>query len=211
MSDERGGVTQISPEGATRLYRGHTADAQTLAANGFALLADGSFLIAPLAGSGVFRLKRDGEAELFLGEADGHALECPNFVLLDGCDRVWICCMTQQRRSAVGSFRRDKRDGFIVLVDERGARIVADGIGFPNEVRVDPPVAIFTPPKRLPRDFCGFRSAPTDRSGRRRQSSRWTNPTCSTDSRLMPRAAHGLQPSCRTGSGTSLRPARRGS
>ena len=138
VSDERGGVTRIQPDGSTRLYAGHTNDAQTLAANGFAMLADGSFLIAPLIGGGVFHLERNGQAKLFLHEADGLPLHCPNFVLRDTQERIWICCLTQQDRTTLSNYRRDRRDGCIILVDGRGARIVADGIGFPNEVRIDP-------------------------------------------------------------------------
>lgn len=138
VSDERGGVTRIMVDGSTRLYSGHTADAVTLAANGFAMLPDGSFLIAPLAGGGVFRLRRNGQAELFLDEADGLTIHCPNFVYLDDESRIWICCLTQQPRRSVHCYPRNKRDGYIILVDKRGARIVADCIGYPNEVRVDP-------------------------------------------------------------------------
>jgi sugar lactone lactonase YvrE len=138
VSDERGGITRISPDGSMRLFSGRTADGSALSANGFALLADGSFLIAPVACGGVFRLRRNGQAEPFLQEADGRALSCPNFVLLDNEGRVWICCLTQQDRKAILSYPRHRRDGYIVLVDRDGARIVADGIGYPNEVRVDP-------------------------------------------------------------------------
>jgi len=138
VSDERGGVTCIKPDGSCRLYAGHTTDAQTLAANGFAMLNDGSFLIAPLSGGGVFQLDRNGQARMFLPEADGVTLHCPNFVLRDTLERIWICCLTRHDRTTLKTYQRDRRDGFIVLADHRGARIVADGIGFPNEVRIDP-------------------------------------------------------------------------
>jgi sugar lactone lactonase YvrE len=138
VSDERGGVTRIPPDGPPRLFSGRTADGPALAANGFALLADGSFLIAPLAGGGVFRLRRNGQAEPFLQEVDGHPLSCPNFVLLDHGGRVWICCLTQQDRATISCYPRQRRDGYLVLVDEDGARIAADGIGYPNEIRIDP-------------------------------------------------------------------------
>jgi sugar lactone lactonase YvrE len=137
VSDARGGVTRISPDGSARLFTGRTADGPDLGANGFALLPDGSFLIAPLAGGGVFQLRRDGQAEPFLMEVDGRPLHRPNFVLLDESGRVWICCLTQQERSPGSRYPRSRRDGFIVLVDRAGARIAADGIGYPNEVRVD--------------------------------------------------------------------------
>ena len=138
VSDERGGVTRIPPDGPARLFSGRTADGPALAANGFALLADGSFLIAPLAGGGVFRLRRNGQAEPFLQEVDGRPLSCPNFVLLDHGGRVWICCLTQQDRATISCYPRQRRDGYLVLVDEDGARIAADGIGYPNEIRIDP-------------------------------------------------------------------------
>jgi hypothetical protein len=106
VSDKRGGVTRISPDGSETLYAGRTADADILAANGFALLRDGSFLIAPLVGGGVFRLQRNGQAELVVQEADGRTLACPNFVLLDHEERIWVCCLTQQDRATLMSYPR---------------------------------------------------------------------------------------------------------
>ena len=138
VSDARGGVTRIAPDGSATLFRGETEDGQLLGANGFAMLADGSFLVAPLIGGGVFRLQRDGQASLFLGEADGVTLDCPNFVLLDHGERIWICTLTQADRRTLSVYPRSQRDGLIVLVDKKGARIVAQGVGYPNEVRVDP-------------------------------------------------------------------------
>jgi sugar lactone lactonase YvrE len=137
-SDKHDGVVRISPDGSTTLFSGRTPDGGSVGANGFAMLRDGSFLIAPLAGGGVFRLYRDGQVEPFLQEADGRALVYPNFVLLDDLQRTWVCCLAQEPPTAVRTFPRDRRDGYIVLVDSRGARIVADHVGFPNEVRVDP-------------------------------------------------------------------------
>lgn len=138
VSDARGGVTQISPDGNMRLFAGQTLDGKPLGANGFAMLKDGSFLIAPLAGGGVYRLHRDGRSEMFLDQVQGRPMDCPNFVLLDDHERIWICCMTQQPRSTIQRYARARRDGFIVLVDKQGARIVAEGIGYPNELRIDP-------------------------------------------------------------------------
>ena len=138
VSDERGGVTHIAPDGACRLFAGSTVDGVPAAANGFAMLRDGSFLVAPLAGGGVFRLQRNGQASPYLREADGMPLHCPNFVLLDHHERLWICCLTNQDRRTLTQYHRSRRDGMIVMVDRQGARIVAEGIGFPNEVRLDP-------------------------------------------------------------------------
>jgi sugar lactone lactonase YvrE len=138
VSDARGGVTRIAPDGTTELFRGETEDGQPLGANGFAMLPDGSFLVAPLIGGGVFRLRRNGQASLFLDAADGIRLDCPNFVLLDHDERIWICTLTQADRRTLSVYPRGQRDGLIVLVDKMGARVVAQGVGYPNEVRVDP-------------------------------------------------------------------------
>lgn len=138
VSDERGGVTQIRPDGTTRLFAGRTEEGALASANGFALLPDGSFLVAPLAGGGVYRLHRDGQVRPYLREVDGEELTCPNFVLLDQESRVWICSLTQQDRRSLTAYKPDRRDGWIVLVDQSGARIVADDVGYPNEVRIDP-------------------------------------------------------------------------
>ena len=51
--------------------------------------------------------------------------------------RLWVTCLTREDHwwPAVA---HPRPDGFIVLVDERGARIVADGIYATNEARLDP-------------------------------------------------------------------------
>jgi len=138
VSDERGGVSHIAPDGSVQRYFGYNEQGQPLGANGFAMLSDGSFLVAPLCGGGVYRIHRDGRAESFVREVEGLPLHAPNFVLLDTHERIWICCLTQRPRTTVTSYARHERDGCLILMDRRGARIVAQGVGFPNEVRVDP-------------------------------------------------------------------------
>lgn len=137
-SNGAGGVSRIRSDGSVIHYLGTSVTGQPLSANGFALMADGSFLIAPLLGGPVQRLFRDGRVEVFLDEVDGVQIDAPNFVLLDTLGRIWICVLSHRKRKDMTNFRRDQRDGFIILVDDKGARIVADGIGFPNEVRISP-------------------------------------------------------------------------
>ena len=60
-----------------------------------------------------------------------------NFVFEDDRDRVWITVSTRRVPRAAG-YRPDVADGFIVLADARGVRIVADGIGFTNEAMLSP-------------------------------------------------------------------------
>lgn len=137
-SNGAGGVSRIRPDGRVTHYLGTSVTGTPLAANGFALMRDGSFLIAPVKGGPVQRLYRDGRVELFLDEVEGETLRAPNFVLLDQQERVWICVLTRCDRTSMTHFPRQQRDGFIALADAHGVRIVADNIGFPNEVRIDP-------------------------------------------------------------------------
>lgn len=139
-SDRRGGVSHITPQGDHKLYTGATLDLSwPLHPNGIALDRDGSFLIAQLVDGegGVFRLHRDGRLVPVLRQVDGLDLHVTNFVLLDHSGRIWVTVCTRHN-PRVNAFKPGIADGYIVLIDDKGARIVADGIGFANECRIDP-------------------------------------------------------------------------
>ncbi|MBK7470767.1 MAG: SMP-30/gluconolactonase/LRE family protein [Betaproteobacteria bacterium] len=139
-SDHRGGVSHIAPDGVQRIYAGATLDlAVPLLPNGIALDRDGSFLVAHLSEGegGLFRLHRDGRLLPVLRQVDGSDLHVTNFVLLDPQDRIWLTVSTRHN-PRIKSFRPGVDDGYIVLIDRQGARIVADGLGFANECRIDP-------------------------------------------------------------------------
>ena len=106
--------------------------------NGVAMLPDRQFLIANLGpGGGVWRLDHDWRLYPHLLEADGELLRVCNFVGVDATGTEWISVSTKAFPRE-RSFRPGYADGFIVRKDRNGARIVADGIGFTNECRVDP-------------------------------------------------------------------------
>lgn len=139
-SDKRGGVSHIKPDGSQSLYLGRSSELSSpLYPNGIALERDGSFLVAHLGleEGGVFRLRRSGELVPVVREVAGVPLKVTNFVLLDPQGRLWITVSTR-RVPRDCSYRPGVDDGFIVLLDGRGPRIVADGLGFANEVRIDP-------------------------------------------------------------------------
>lgn len=138
-ADWRGGVAHIRPDGSQALYVGHPVDGEPLKPNGIALLKDGSFLLAHLGAEtgGVFRLSRDGHIQPFLRTVDGLELPPTNYVVEDASGRTWITISTRLTPRAMG-YRRSCNDGFIVMVDGTGARIVADGLGYANECLVDP-------------------------------------------------------------------------
>ncbi len=132
-SDKRGGVVHIAPDGSQRLI----GEDPRIIANGIALRRDGSFLVANLSDEGgVWSLDRSGRFEPFLLEVEGRRLPSVNFVWLDYQDRLWVCVATP--RAGDHQFRPDLADGYIVLVDDKGARIVAEDVHWTNECRLDP-------------------------------------------------------------------------
>jgi sugar lactone lactonase YvrE len=138
-ADWRGGVAALRADGRQDLYTGRLPGGATPRPNGIALRRDGSFLLAELgeAQGGVFRLARDGALHPFLEKVDGVDLPPTNFVHEDAQGRVWVTVSTR-RRPRAAAYRADVADGFIVLVDARGARIVAEGLGYTNEALPSP-------------------------------------------------------------------------
>ncbi|WP_430474371.1 SMP-30/gluconolactonase/LRE family protein [Thalassospira lucentensis] len=107
--------------------------------NGIAVEQKGSFLLAHLGPEtgGLFRLYPDGTLEDVLTELDGTALPPSNYVHIDTQGRTWITVSTRQVPRAA-AYRGDVADGYVILIDEIGARIVADDIGYTNECLVHP-------------------------------------------------------------------------
>ncbi len=137
-SDWRGGVSVIAPDGRQRSIIA-TEKSFTPRPNGIALLKQGWFLLCHLGDQdgGVFILEKDGALSPFLIELDGEHLPPTNYAHVDHHDRVWITVSTQKSPRAK-AYRPDVSDGFIVVVDERGARVVADELGYTNECCVSP-------------------------------------------------------------------------
>lgn len=131
VSDRRGTVTRIAPDGAqTRL--GNTGGEP----NGLAMDAEGHLYVANLADSRLYKLDRDGRCEVVLSAIDGRPLGAVNFPFIDSQNRLWIS-VTSRRRPWFLAAADPRPDGYIILLDDRGARIVADGFWAANEVRLD--------------------------------------------------------------------------
>jgi hypothetical protein len=106
--------------------------------NGIALTSKGEFLVANPGGcGGVWRLDCEHRLSPFLLELDGVELANCNSVEIDHSGRIWISVCTRLRPRDT-AFNSQTSDGFIILIDDAGKRIVADGIGFTNECRIDP-------------------------------------------------------------------------
>ncbi len=137
ISNWEGGVTRIAAGGEQHDIVDTT---RAIGTNGFAITAEGDFLCANLhadGGGGAWRVRRDGTSEPFLVEIDGRALPPANFVGVDKAGRVWITVSTWREPRSL-AYRPEVADGFVILVDGRGARIVLDDCGYTNEAIVDP-------------------------------------------------------------------------
>lgn len=136
-SSWQGGVSVIDAAGNTRTIAGRISATREARPNGIAALADGTFLMADLGAEqgGVFQLHADGAITPWLLAVDGVDLPPSNFPLVDRFGRTWVTVSTRVQPRA-DDYRPGAQSGFIVLVDQRGPRIVADGMGYTNECAV---------------------------------------------------------------------------
>ena len=137
-SDWRSGVAMSEGQNST-LIRAELPNGRPLRPNGIAPLPNGSWLLADLGEErgGVFELSPQGAVMPFLEAVDGVELPPSNFVCVDHKGRIWITVSTRIKPRAK-AYRPDTKDGFIILLDKLGARVVADGLGYANEVLITP-------------------------------------------------------------------------
>lgn len=129
-----GGVAMICPNGSVHRIMAQRPSDDPLRPNGIALEAGGTFLVAHLGSEtgGLFRLFPDGRCEPVLVEMGGEPLPPCNFPLIDSRGRIWLTISTRKVPRAL-DYRPDAASGFIVLIENGAARIVADGLGYTNE------------------------------------------------------------------------------
>src|SRR4029450_7990848 len=126
-SDGRRAAPPSAPAGAQTLLGGWGGQP-----NGLAIDPGGNLVTANIALGRVQRMTRDGQVSTVLEGGDGQGTTSAHFVFYDRRGRLWLTCLTREDHwwPAVA---HPRPDGFIVLVDERGPRIVGDGIYAPNE------------------------------------------------------------------------------
>ncbi len=147
-ADARGGVMRIDPTGKQHLITQKISsqfdlDVDPAASlltgtlpNGLAFADDGDLLIANFGTDRLERMDRNGNTSVLFDSIDGAWLGKVNFVLRDRKNRLWVTISTKINPWS-DAITGSVRDGLIVLIDERGSRIVADGLYFTNEVRLD--------------------------------------------------------------------------
>lgn len=147
-ADARGGVMRIAPDGEQTLIAQQaddrfagTADlakrfTEGTLPNGLAFARNGDFLIANFGTDCLEIMDREGRSRVLYDSIDGQPIGKVNFVLRDSRDRIWVTVSTRIR-NWMDAIRPGIADGFIAMADERGLRIVADGLHFTNEIRFD--------------------------------------------------------------------------
>ena len=151
-----GGVARLEADGSLHPVVADDGAPEDFMPNGWCMEPGGSFLMSNLGNSGgVWRLHRDGRCEPVLRELHGQPMAPVNFVHRDEAGRVWVSVSTW-RFPRERAFHRDVADGTVILLDDNGARIVADGLGYTNEVKVDPSGAYLYAHETLARALSRF-------------------------------------------------------
>lgn len=129
-----GGIACIAPDGAVTRLQARRPAGDPLRPNGIALEPGGTFLVAHLGPEtgGLFRLHPDGTCEPVLLSLGDDVLPPCNFPMRDRKGRIWLTVSTRKVPRAL-DYRPDADSGFIVLIENGVARIVAEGLGYTNE------------------------------------------------------------------------------
>jgi sugar lactone lactonase YvrE len=140
-SDGPVGIAKLAPDGAVSLIEAKGGPADLLP-NGWSMDPDGGFLLANLGDSGgVWRLGSDGTCAPILTTIEGRPMPPVNFVHRAEDGALWISISTW-RVPRDRALHRDVADGCVIRMasaaQPESARIVADGLGYANEVKIDP-------------------------------------------------------------------------
>ncbi len=148
-ADGRGGVVRIAQDGSQALilqagqgvntatsFQDRLVNTNGSLPNGLAFDANGDFLIANFGTDRLEWMSRSGQSKVLLDQIDGRPLGKANFVTRDRKGRLWLT-VTTQMIPWTDHVKTNSRDGYIALIDEKGARIVADNLCGTNELRFD--------------------------------------------------------------------------
>ena len=130
-SDESAAVTRIDPDGA-QIRIGAAGGV----ANGLAMAPDGALMVADIALGQVRRLAPDGAETVVLDSFEGRAVGAVNVVCFDDLGDLWITVSTRVAPRSL-AIERPIPDGYVLRLHRGEPRMVADGLCFPNEIRVD--------------------------------------------------------------------------
>ncbi|GBF07988.1 gluconolactonase [Deinococcus aerius] len=147
-ADGRGGVMRLGTDGGQQLivppsaavtsqeFETRYVQSQGSLPNGLAFTRGGDFIIANWGTDAIEIMSRSGEVRTICSEIDGQPLGKANFPLRDSKGRVWFSVTTREQ-PWTKQLNSRANDGYVALLDEQGARIVADGFCGTNEIRFD--------------------------------------------------------------------------
>ncbi len=149
VADARGGVVHIdTATGRQRLihqesdsrFSEASDDAQRFTTgtlpNGLAFASNGDLLISNFGTDRLERMTRSGESTVMCDSIGGEPIGKVNFVMRDSKERIYVTVSTMIP-NWMEAISPNVADGRIVLVDSDGPRVVAEGLAFTNEVRLD--------------------------------------------------------------------------
>ena len=149
-ADARGGVVKIGVDGKQEIItQSHNAqdfistndDAKKFVdgtlPNGLAFLPNGDILISNFGTDCLERMTRSGDTTILFNTIEGESIGKVNFVARDSRGRIWITVSTMMH-DWPKAIRKNVCDGRILLYEVgKPVRIVADGIHFANECKLD--------------------------------------------------------------------------
>ena len=131
-SSNQGYVSVIDPSGGQRRIPAAPGSAPTT----MALESEEALIVNDTTDGKLHRLRLDGGGyEPFLEEIDGSPLGSANYVFRDTRNRYWIAVAT--RHQPPHESIEVVADGYIAVIEDGRGRIVADGLRWPNEIRLD--------------------------------------------------------------------------
>lgn len=148
-ADARGGVVRIAADGSQSVIAQSHSD--TFAAgndsadkftggtlpNGLAFADNGDIWISNFGTDRLERMRRSGETEVVLDSIDGERIGKVNFIARDSRNRIWITISTMIPDWST-ALCKSVVDGRVLLYEPgKGVRIVADGLHFTNECKLD--------------------------------------------------------------------------
>lgn len=131
-SSNQGHITRIAPDGRQWRIGRVPHDAPTT----MALDDDDSLIVNNTGDGNLYRLHLDGRSELLLDTIEGRPIGSANYVFLDSRGRLWIA-VARSTRPGHGPVDPRAATGYVAVRDNGETRVVAEGLAWPNEVRLD--------------------------------------------------------------------------
>lgn len=130
VSDSRATLMRIDPDGTKTLVGSMRGEP-----NGFAMEADGSFLLGNIGDKRFYKVNQDGTHQVILDSWAGAPLGSANFAYEDDHGRMWLTISTTVEPRSL-SVHGDIPDGYILCRTDGQWKLAASGFRFTNEVRL---------------------------------------------------------------------------